>query len=208
MKGFFNFDSPLMRFLTRVADLMLISLFCLLGCIPVFTAGAAIAAAHKVLCDIHHQEDSGIILPLLAAFRNNFKQATIGWLIYLLTFAFLVLDYLLIHTYAANRIALVLYLLLITVTVLVFANMCYFFPLLSRYQNTLSRHLYNSFLLTIGELPRTLALVILQLSPVILCLVNLTLFINSMLVWILVGFGLIIYLQQWLLKPLFAKLEK
>ena len=208
MRGFFSLDNPFFSFLSRVADLMLISVLCLLCCVPVVTVGAAVTAAHKVIFDIHHQQDSGIIRPFFSAFRENFGQATAGWIVYLLTLAFLVLDVMLVRANCVGTLALVLTFVILIVLLLVFANMCYFFPILSRYTNTLPRHLYNCFLLSLGELPRTLALIVLQLSPLLVYLLSPMLMFQTLLGWILIGFGLVIFLQQWILKPLFRKLEK
>lgn len=208
MRGFFRIDNPFFSFLSRVANLMLINLLCLLCCIPVVTVGAAVTAANKVIYDIHHQQDSEIILSFFSAFRENFKQATLGWIGYLVTLAFLVLEFLLVRANCTGGIALALYMIIVIAVALVLANMCYYFPFLSRYQNTCSRHIYNSFLLSLGELPRTVLLVGLQLLPVILYLLSPTLLLHTLFGWVMIGFSLIMFLQQWLLKSLFKKLEK
>lgn len=208
MRGYFRIDNPFFSFLSRVADLMLINLLCLLCCVPVVTVGAAVTAANKVIYDIHHQQDSGIILSFISAFRENFKQATLGWIAYLVTLAFLALDFLLVRANCTGGIALALCMIIAIAVALVLANMCYFFSFLSRYQNTCSRHIYNSFLLSLGELPRTVLLVGLQLFPVIVYLLSPMLLFNTLLGWLLIGFSLIMFLQQWLLKSLFKKLEQ
>ena len=48
MKALFNADSPLMRFLSRVADIMLLNALWLLCCVPIVTAGAATTAMYHV----------------------------------------------------------------------------------------------------------------------------------------------------------------
>ena len=49
MGKLFNIDSPVMRFLGKVADLMILNLVTLLCCIPVVTIGASLTAMHYVL---------------------------------------------------------------------------------------------------------------------------------------------------------------
>ena len=44
MSTIFNLDSPIMRALSRMADLLILNLLTLLCCIPVVTAGAALTA--------------------------------------------------------------------------------------------------------------------------------------------------------------------
>ena len=45
---FFNLDSPVMVFLSKVANLMILNVLTIICCIPIFTAGAAIAARYYV----------------------------------------------------------------------------------------------------------------------------------------------------------------
>ena len=42
--SFFNLDSPVMRFLTKVADLIILNILFLICCIPIVTIGAASTA--------------------------------------------------------------------------------------------------------------------------------------------------------------------
>ena len=80
MKSLFNLDNPFMQFLSRVADLMLLNVMLILLSLPVFTAGAALAALHRVCQNMVFETDSGVFRPFLRAFRDNFRQATLVWL--------------------------------------------------------------------------------------------------------------------------------
>ena len=44
--SFFNLDSPVMRFLTKVADLIILNILFLICCIPIVTIGSCI---HRTL---------------------------------------------------------------------------------------------------------------------------------------------------------------
>ena len=48
MKNFFSLENPLIQFLSRACDLMIINLLFIVSCIPVFTIGAAICGMTKV----------------------------------------------------------------------------------------------------------------------------------------------------------------
>ena len=48
MSSFFNMDSPIMRFLSRVCDLIILNLLAIACCIPIVTAGASITALFSV----------------------------------------------------------------------------------------------------------------------------------------------------------------
>lgn len=48
MNDFFDLDAPLFRFLTRVADMVILSLLWLIGSLPLFTLG--ISSTGPLLC--------------------------------------------------------------------------------------------------------------------------------------------------------------
>ena len=43
----FKLDSPLVNFLNKVADILILGVVFMIACIPVITAGAAFTAAYK-----------------------------------------------------------------------------------------------------------------------------------------------------------------
>ena len=79
----FRYDSPLMQFLSRAADLIWVNLLVLICSIPVFTAGAALSAMENIIYKILHNEDVRVTREFFQAFAKNFKQATGIWLIIL-----------------------------------------------------------------------------------------------------------------------------
>ena len=48
MSSFFSMDSPAMRFLSRVCDLMILNLMAIVCCIPIVTAGASLTALYTI----------------------------------------------------------------------------------------------------------------------------------------------------------------
>ena len=57
MGSFFNMDSPVMRFLSRLCDLMILNILCLICCIPIVTIGASITALYSVTLKMVKGED-------------------------------------------------------------------------------------------------------------------------------------------------------
>ena len=89
----FDPEGPLMGTLAIIADLAILNLITLLCCVPVITAGAAMTAMHYVLLKIVRQEEGYITADFLRSFRQNFRQATAVWSLFLLFAALLVLDF-------------------------------------------------------------------------------------------------------------------
>lgn len=208
MKSLFNLDNPFMQFLARVADLILTNALFLVCCLPVVTAGASLAAMTRITQDIVYDCDAGIWRTFWKAFRENFRQATVVWLVMLVVMVSLVCDLLLIMTYFEGTFATVMYVLLAALAVLVFSVTSYLFPLLVRYENTLKQHLSNAIVLSIIKLPRTLGLLLLNLLPLIILILSAQVFVQTLVFWVIIGFGFVSYMGATLLKPVFQELEK
>lgn len=208
MKNIFNLESPLMQMLTRVGDMILLNVLFLICCVPVITAGASVAAMHKVIQELIYETDSGTIKGFFRAFKANFKQATILWIIVLLVIVSLGCDVLLIVTYFSGSEAVKWMLgLLAVLAVLVCCVVAYMIPLIVRYENTLRQHLSNAAVLAIIKLPRTIGLVVLNLLPLIILALSLNVFVQTLIFWLFIGFSFTTYLEVELLKPVFTELE-
>ena len=88
----------LFHYLTKMSKLMGLNVLVLLFSLPVFTAGAAICAMHKVVQLILEDEEYWIFLDFWKAFKENFKNATVIWLIYLPIFGLLIYNVLMLHS--------------------------------------------------------------------------------------------------------------
>lgn len=208
MKNLFNLDNPFIQFLSRVFDLMMLNALFIVCSLPVVTLGASLSALHRVVQDISYDTDDKIIKSFFRAFKQNFKQATLVWLILMVVIVSLVCDVLLVMGYFSGTVRTVMYVLIAILAVLVASVAAYLFPLLTRYDNSLRQHFYNALILTIVKLPRTLLLVVMELLPLILFLVSVMVFVQTLIFWVTVGFGFMVYLQTTVLKPVFAELEK
>ena len=208
MKNIFNLESPLMQMLTKAGDMILLNVLFLVCCIPVITAGASVAAMHKMMQEVVYDTDCGTVKGFFRAFKANFKQATILWIIMLLVIVSLGCDALLIITFFSGSEAVKWMLILLAVlAALVCCVVAYMIPLIVRYENTLREHLTNAAVLAIIKLPRTIGLVVLNLLPAILFAVSVSVFFQTMIFWLFIGFTFTTYLEVVLLKPVFAELE-
>ena len=172
------------------------------------TAGASIAAMHKMMQEIVYDTDSGTFKGFFRAFRDNFKQATILWIIILLVILSLGCDALLIITFFSGSESVKWMLILLAVLVaLVCCVAAYMIPLIVRYENTLRQHLTNAAVLSIIKLPRTIGLVFMNLLPLILLSISLNAFLQTLIFWVVIGFSFTTYMEVVILKPVFAELE-
>ncbi len=208
MKKLLDYENPLFQFLSRVGDLMMLNVLFLVCCVPVVTIGAAVTAMCRVDQGYVTGREPGMFKTFFHSFKTNFKQATIAWLILALVLACLVCDILIINGYLTGTAARVLRLVIIGFIVIVLAVASYLFPLLARYENTLRQHLQNAAILSIGKLPRTVVMVVLNALPVIIFLLSVTTFFKTLAFWVIIGFSVMNFLDCYLLRPVLAELEK
>ncbi len=167
MSRIFNLNSPLMLFLARITDLMILSALWLLCCLPIITIGPATSAMCYVALKMARDEESGIARSFFHAFKTNFKQGLV------LTLVFLVLGFILYvdFAYTANLSGVAQMLMRI---VFFFFGICYLmifsyiFPLQAQFENTLKNMFINSFLLSIRNLPRTVLVMIFNAAPILI----------------------------------------
>ena len=202
MNRFLSLDSPIMRGLSRLADLMMLNFYFLVTCIPIFTIGAALTAMYTVTFRFNTEREEGVTRSYFRAFRENFRQATGLWLLALLCMGLSFFDALFFYTRpGALRFLTVIFGLLFVVAAMVSA---YAFPLLSQFENTTKGTIRNAFLMSVGFLPRTLVICVLNLLPFGLLLMDLILFFQVGFVWFVLYFASAAYVNTILLRKIFA----
>lgn len=144
--NFLKIDSPFMRFMGTVADLMILNVLTVICCIPVITAGASFTAMHYVLLKIARKEEGYIVKSFFRSFKQNFLQATVIWLIMLVVIAALFVDWRLTRMNRFPMVYVVLMYMAIGITYLVFL---YVFPVLSHYSNTIRGTFKTAFIMSI-----------------------------------------------------------
>ena len=164
-------------------------------------------AGDKDVLDISRDSCGGIWSTFFRAFRENFKQATIVWLITLLIAASLICDFMLIRFFIQGPLYTVLFVIICILACTVAAVLLYLYPLMIRYQNTLREHLHNAMILTIYQFPRTLAMLFFHALPLLMALFLSSLFLYTLLFWLALGFSMVPMMDVYLLRPVFQKLD-
>lgn len=202
MQKLFGPDSPFMRCMSRVADLMMLNFFFLLTCIPVFTIGAAVTAMYTVCFRFGTERESGVVGSFFRAFKDNFKQATLMWLVVLLLGAFCLGDLAMFYVMSGK----IRYVYLVFAFLFVLLSMVsgFAFPLMSQFDNRNKVVLYNALILSIGYFPRAVVIVVLNLLPFVLLLTNVVVFFQMGFLWAILYFSVAAYLNSLLLKKVFA----
>lgn len=170
MKNLLKPDSGLMIVMSHITDCIFLSLFFLLGCVPVVTVGASAAAMYDAVYRGFREGEKNNWQRFFHSFRQNWKA---GILPTLLFFAALGgLGYGMIQCWNAavyEKISWGLFAGLAFVAVVLLGVLSVLFPMLSRFENSLGALVKNTVVLAIANLPRTVALGILNAISVFLC---------------------------------------
>jgi len=208
MNKLFSFDSPVFQFLEKVANFFIVNTLFMLCSLPIITAGASLTAAFKVMQNMTMDNEQPIAKSFFKAFKGDFKQATVVWLIVLGVVAFLALDLLLVYFNLTGYIALLLYVFLGVCSVVTLGSAVFSFQTIARYDNTLKEHLRNGFFLAVGNLPTTVIVLAVLIIPFFLLFVNPVAFFNSLLFWAVIGMSILFYCATLLIRPIFRRLEE
>ncbi len=207
LRGLFHVDNPVMRFLSRVADVLILNLLFLICSIPVFTIGASLTAMYYCLFKIKEEEEGYLVKKFFHSFRQNFKQATLMWLIMLAVAVVLFLEFLM-YRESPGTTGFVVRAIVLVGWIFWYLIGTYAFALQSKFYNSIKNTFSNAILLMFANGPRSVA--ILGLTAAIVCfslMQKSTIVIwNLILLWILFGFAAIGTINVQFLYPVIRKL--
>lgn len=202
MGSFFSIDSPLMRGMSKVADLMILNLLVILTSIPIITIGASMSAMHYVLIKINKDEGSYVAKMYLKAFKENFAQGTMLWLVNIAGIALFAYD-VYVFFFANNTLPTLALIFVLAVGILFIMTTIYFYPLQARFINPVGKTIRNAFFVMILNFPKSILIMLIYSVP-FLMVIFASFFIPAVLL-----FGCTVpgYFAVKLYSKVFAKIE-
>ncbi len=201
---FFDIDGPLMQGLTKIADLMILNFLTILCCIPVVTAGASFTALHYQMLKMVRNEDTYVARGFFKSFKENFKQATIIWILILISVAFIIFDYIVIGFSEEGGIAYWYGVVLGAFAIFIAFTVTMVFPILAKFSNTVIRTIKNAMAISVLKFPLTILMIIMYVLPLLIGY-----FFYPLIPLVLMfGFSLPAYGSAKLYNKFFKKLEE
>ena len=158
----FSINSKFYHFMNKVADLMILSGLWFVTSLPIFTIGASCTALYYCVVKVVRQENGSAFKSYFQAFRSNFKQSTIIFLLVLA--ASLLMTAIGSAVYAIFQAKSTLdniYLVYLVALIFTIAWLHYIFSYIARFQAPLKTVLKNSLVICLVNLPSSLSMVIL-----------------------------------------------
>ena len=206
MSRFFNPDNPVMEFIAKIFDLVILNLIFIFSCVPIITIGASTSALSYVTLKMVRGEDPYIWRNFWKSFRQNFKQGTLVWIFSILIFIFLGMDFYIINSQNTSLFAVVRILLWIVCAVAL-SVFLYVFPVISHFVCTTKQALKNALLMTFGHLPYTLMMLALAGLLLFLCSSSSKLFAMIVVLSGICGFSVVSFVYSIMFDRIFQKYE-
>lgn len=203
MSKLFRMDSPLMRFLTKIADLMVLNILFCITSIPLITIGASWTALYSVTLKMVRDEEGSVSRSYFRSFRQNFRQATLLWLGVLVVLALLVLDIRVLNGMAGGTAPGLLRVGVEILALLGIMVLQYLFPSLARFEASLADTLKNACMMALAHLPKTALMTAAAVGAVWITLINNTTIAVGLMVWPLIGFSLMAFGNSGILRKIF-----
>lgn len=202
MGKLFDMESPVMRFLGLVGDMLILNIMVMICCIPIITVGAAYTAMHYVILKIVRGEEGYLVRGFFKSFVRNFKQATLLWLLMLLVIGIFVGDAF-IFSYSGVAFSRTVVIAVLAVAVILLLVSMYVFPVLARFDNTIRNTLKNAALLAFLNLPKTILMAVFYALPLVIGYLS----PYSYIYLFMFGISLPAYGAAWLYSGIFKKYE-
>ena len=196
---FLNYDRKFSQTMIKLCYACFLNLLWMICSLPIITIGASTTALYYACLKIVRDEDFDAGRMFFHSFKQNFKQATVIWLIMLAAGIFLGGDgYILYHLRSNSTGAMaVLWTLLLAIiiaaAVIYVIVLLYVFPLLASVENTTFAMLKNAFLIGTHYL----------FSTILMFLVHFAMFYIIVAVFtpmFVLGEGLCAMICSWLIK--------
>lgn len=200
-------DNVVMRALSKLCDMVCLNIMWLVCCIPIVTIGASTTALYAVMLKLVKNEEGYIFRGFFKSFKSNFRQSTIIWLILLFLGAVWTVD-LRLAGIMPGMVGTVLSAIFLILGFLLLSVMIYIFPLTARYENSIKATFKNALILTMTKMPYTLVMDAIVVAAVLASLWNIVTILFALPVWVLIGGALIAWVNSYILRRIFAVLER
>ena len=200
MNGIFNYDGKFARALQKVADVIIVSVLWIVGCLPLITIGASTTALYYTAIKAVLKEGT-VVKNFFKSYKENLKQSIVIEVILLIVAYIMYINWKIVFQMSGGGsvFKIVYFVVLIWLVPIV----CYIFPLLARFALSTKLLFVNAFVLSFKNLPKTIFIILTSMLPIV-CLVVRVDYVIKMLPLIVVAVpGLIAYLNATMFVKIF-----
>ena len=205
MDNLFEYDNKFFEVLGKITDIIILNLLCIISCLPIITIGASVTATYLVALQMVRNEETYIIREFIKGFKENFIFSTKVWSIILIIGLVLSFDFYISRLILNEYMRITLQFILTIVSIIFIFLLTYVFPIISKFENTIKNTMINSILISIQHLPKTIFMVFINLSPIILTLILSNYWGHILFFYTVMGFASITYINSMFFNKIFEK---
>lgn len=168
MSIFVNPEGRLGRFTDVFLGIIITGTLVLVCSLPVFTIGASVTAGYYTMIKCVRRSSGYVLKEYFKSFKQNFKQATLMSIGYIVIAGIIVFDYIYLKGSTGEN-ADTLRLILIVVAVLAAANLLFMFMLLSRFDMRGFKFIKFGVLIMFRHLPTALIILLMAGAAAVAC---------------------------------------
>ncbi len=204
ISGFLDNDSFFGRFMTKVGIIIAANLLFVIVSIPIITTGAGLVALYHVMLKMLRTKE--VINPFkqfFIGFKNNFKQATIVWII---TVALAIFGY--VDIQICSQMGGVLVYFKYAIYVIGIICLCLFIfllPVMAAFEDTIPHLIRNGLFFAVRRPLQSLVIIFFDVFPLYLTYTDLQYRPLYAFLWCFFGFGAIAMIGSYLLMPQFKE---
>ena len=196
MNSIFSFDNPVWNFIGKLVDMLLLTVVWAVCSLPVVTIGASTSALYYVMLKLAEDKEGSIFQSFFRAFKENFRQSTICWLIMLAIGLVLGGDFYISYQMRESAAAKTLLIVFVILAIVYLMVLTYLFPVLARCEADCKKVFFLSFMMSVKQFGWTLLML-----AITACVLALGIFVQWLFLFI--AAGLIAYLHALILKNIF-----
>ena len=194
-------EGPAMSFITRLVYSAYLNILWIVCCIPIVTAGASTTALYHMTLKMAKNEEGHLTSGFFQAFKENFRQSTVVWLILLALGILLGVDgYVFFHMRFENAFWAVETAVFIVLLVGYAIILLWVFPIMARFENTAFRTIKNALMVGMRFLFCTALAAAIHFAMLVVI-------INVFLPVIVFGEGTCAFLCSFLMNNVLGQLE-
>lgn len=202
MGEIFNYDGKFARALQKVADVIIVSVLWLVGCLPLVTIGTSTTALYYASIKAVLGEGT-IAKNFFKSYKENLKQSIIVEIILLIIAYIMYLNWKIIFDMSGG--GTVFKVVYFVVLIWLIPIVCYIFPLLARFALSTKLLFVNAFVLSFKNLPKTVFIILTSMLPIVCLVVRVDYVIKVLPLIVVVVPGLIAYLNSMMFVKIFEQ---
>ncbi len=198
----FDYDSPIIRFLNKGADLLILNILFIVCSLPVVTIGASLSAMYAVSLRSVRYGDGYVAPTFFKAFKESFVQATIAWLIVAACGLLIFFDIRFWSVFGEGVIQKAMLAVSYALAGILFVFFTWIFPVIAKMKDSIVNQFANAAKMAVGYfIPYTALCLLVQGLAVYFAVM----YMSMLLMMALIGFAMVSYMCSFFLYRVFSK---